>query len=73
MRLALISLLMIPLTLGCGQSCEEACDERLDDCREGGTPSTVCESQHKQCMQECENDEDDKENAVDGILESTSN
>ena len=68
MRLALISLFMLPLVVGCSETCKEACKDQLDDCREGGTPSIACESQHKKCRQECEQKRDDREDAIDVVL-----
>ena len=57
MRLALISLLMIPLASGCALSCEERCEEAFEDCIDENTPSAVCDSKKSKCKRKCLEDE----------------
>ena len=57
MRLALISLLMIPLALGCEDwgwgSCEVDCDDLYDDCMEGNKSESACDAELSKCKRGC--------------------
>ena len=54
MRLALISLFMIPLASGCDLTCEELCQEEFEDCLDRKTPAAVCDSKRSKCNRECQ-------------------
>ena len=57
MRLALISLFMIPLANGCALSCEESCEEAFEDCLDENTPAAVCDSKKSKCKRKCLEDD----------------
>ena len=62
MRLALISLLMIPLVVGCAtesEACENECENEYEDCKEqvDGDSVSVCSAKKEKCKKACPEDD----------------
>jgi hypothetical protein len=73
MRLALISLLMMSLALGCEDegNCKEECADVAENCRDQGTPSVTCKNEQHKCEETCEKKADNAE-TTNEILNSRS-
>jgi len=58
MRLALISMLMIPLAVGCAtasEACENECEDEYEQCKEqvDGDSTSVCSAKQEKCKKAC--------------------
>ena len=49
--------LLISLMSGCN-TCRDDCDDQYQDCLDEGRPTAVCESEKRDCIDECEKKDD---------------